>query len=92
MVPTWTELYTTYLATGTAGGCPACHSEASTASGAYMYLTTEGQIAGSSSALVSPTLSCFSWLGGGMPPKGPSSDPTAVTAFQAWACAGAPNN
>src|ERR1700678_3596170 len=48
--PTWTELYTTYLAAGTVGGCTSCHSEMSSASGAYTWLGKEGQIGGSSPA------------------------------------------
>jgi hypothetical protein len=80
-----------YLASGTEGDCEKCHSEMSSASGAYSYLSRKGYIQGSSSSLVSTSSSILSWFGGNMPPSG-GSDAQAVTDFQAWAAAGAQDN
>jgi hypothetical protein len=63
-----------------------------TATAAYAWLTARGQISGTSSALGNPSTSCLSWLGGNMPPGGAPSNPTAVSALQAWIAAGAPND
>jgi hypothetical protein len=90
--PTWSSIYTAYLAAGTAGNCGGCHGQMSTASGSYSYLTGKHQIGGSSSALVSANTSCLSWMGGNMPPLGPSSEAAATADLQAWAAAGAQDN
>jgi hypothetical protein len=91
--PTWTEIYTKYLAAGTPGNCGSfCHSSMGDPSGAYNYLQGRGQISGTSSGLVSTYSSDLSWFGGNMPPGGPGSYPTAAADMQAWAAAGALNN
>jgi hypothetical protein len=89
--PTWSQIYADYLARGTVGNCPSCHSQTSSATGAYSWLKTQNYINGTSSSLVSAFLSCLSWYGGNMPPGG-RTDATAVTAMNAWAAAGALDN
>ncbi len=82
-VPTWTYLYSTYLAVGTAGDCNgSCHhhSECSSPSACYSWIGSR-QLSGGGGLL--------SWDEGYMPPGGPSSDPQAETAFTAWTAAGA---
>ncbi|MGH7328392.1 MAG: hypothetical protein ACREJX_08585, partial [Polyangiaceae bacterium] len=93
--PTWTDLFNSYLASGTEGRCgdSGCHSQMRSASAAYSWLQGKRQINGTSSALGDPSSSILSWMGGGsMPPHGPTSDATAASAFEAWTAAGAPNN
>jgi hypothetical protein len=91
-VPTWSDIYKAHLAFGTDGNCGLCHGEMSTASGAYSYLTSKNQLGGSSPALLSTSSSCLSWLGGNMPPAGPTSNASATAQLQAWAAAGAQDN
>ena len=91
--PTWSSIYKAYMAAGTEGNCGGCHGEMGTASGSYSYLTNKRQLGGAAApALVSSSTSCLSWMGGNMPPLGPSSDATATAELQAWAGAGAQNN
>jgi hypothetical protein len=90
--PTWSSIYKAYMAAGTEGNCGGCHGEMSTASGSYSYLTNKRQLGGASPEIVSPSASCLSWIGGNMPPLGPSSDATATAELQAWVAAGAQNN
>jgi len=89
--PTWSQIDADYLARGTVGNCPSCHSQMSSATGAYSWLKGQNYINGTSSSLVSTFLSCLSWYGGNMPPGG-RSDAAAVTAMNAWAAAGALDN
>jgi hypothetical protein len=89
--PTWSQVYADYLARGTVGNCPSCHSQMSSATGAYSWLKSQNYISGTSSSLVSSFFSCLSWYGGNMPPGG-RSDAAAVTAMDAWAAAGALDN
>jgi hypothetical protein len=90
--PTWSSIYSKYLASGTPGDCYPCHSQMSTAPKAYSWLKQKGYINGTSSALVNPARSCLSWYGGNMPPQGPSSLPAAKSDMNAWVAAGAQNN
>jgi hypothetical protein len=64
----------------------------STASKGYTWLTGKGYIRASKAPLADPAQSCLSWLGGSMPPSGPSSNSAATADLTAWAAAGAPNN
>jgi hypothetical protein len=89
--PTWSELFTSYLASGTEGRCDSCHSEGSSASSLYTWLKGKGYINGTSSKLTSSSQSILSWYGGSMPPSGPS-DATAVSQMDAWVAAGAADN
>jgi hypothetical protein len=90
--PTFSEIYSAYLASGTVGNCVSCHrAEMGSASSAYSWLSGIGQISGASSRLTGPG-SCLTWYGGTMPFGGPRSDPQAVSAMNAWAAAGAMNN
>jgi hypothetical protein len=57
----------------------------------YSYLSQNGYISGSSSALVQNGNSCLSWFAGNMPPGG-GPNPQAVKDMNAWAAAGAQNN
>jgi hypothetical protein len=59
-----------------------------TASGAYKWLNSHGQIPGIADA----SNSRLTWLGGDMPPGGASSNAKAKSDLSAWAAAGAPNN
>lgn len=90
--PTWSSIYSKYLAGGTPGDCYPCHSQMSTASKSYSWLKQKGYINGTSSALVNASRSCLSWYGGNMPPQGPTSLSAAKTDMNAWAAAGAQNN
>ncbi len=86
--PTWSDLYRRYMAKGTVGDCASCHAEATTPDGAYDWLAEQQYMAGVLPYLVDPRASCFSWLGGDMPPEGPSSYPRARRDFLTWAIAG----
>jgi len=88
---TWSEIFSAYLASGTQGNCDHCHSEGSSASNLYNWLSGKGYINGPSSKLVSTSSSCLSWYGGSMPPGG-GSNAAAVSAMNAWAAAGAADN
>lgn len=92
--PTWTDLYDGYLASGTEGRCgdSGCHSQMRSPSNAYTWLQSKNQINGKSSAIGDPSSSVLSWMGGSMPPHGPSSDAASTSAFEAWTAAGAPND
>jgi hypothetical protein len=61
------------------------------ATGAYSFLQSRGYVGGANPALAANG-SCLSWLGGNMPPAGPSSEPQAVSDMNAWAAAGGLNN
>jgi hypothetical protein len=63
------------------------------ATSAYSYLSNQGYISGTSSALVDPSQSCLTWVssGGNMPPGG-GSNAQAVTDLNAWVAAGAQDN
>ena len=89
---TWTTVFNNYLAGSTKGRCSACHSQGSSKSSLYSWLSSKGYISGTSSALVDSNQSCLSWYGGNMPTNGPSSWSQAVTDMNAWAAAGAQNN
>jgi hypothetical protein len=89
--PTWSTIFTKYLASGTGGRCDSCHSEGSSAKNLYSWLQGRGYISGTSSSLVSSSSSCLSWYGGNMPPSGPSNA-SAVSDMNAWAAAGALDN
>jgi hypothetical protein len=92
--PTWTKIWTSYLAAGTIGNCAAsgCHAQTSTASGAYSWLSGKGQITATNAPIADTSQSCLSWLGGDMPPSGPGSSAAAASDLAAWAAAGAPND
>ncbi len=87
--PTWSMLYRKYLAKGTVGDCASCHAEAATPARAYAWLAAQQYMQASPPYLIDPRSSCFSWLGGDMPPNGPSSYAGALTDFEDWASAGA---
>jgi hypothetical protein len=89
--PTWSTIFSAYLANGTAGNCTRCHNQMGSASGSYSWLTGQRYISGTGSLLVTKG-SCLSWYGGNMPPGGSRSNPQAVTDMNAWATAGAMNN
>lgn len=89
--PTWSQIDADYLARGTVGNCPSCHSQMASATGAYSWLKSQNYISGTSSTLVSTFFSCLSWYGGNMPPGGRTNQ-AAVTAMNAWAAAGALDN
>jgi hypothetical protein len=82
-------LYRKYLAEDTVGDCASCHAEAATPERAYDWLAQQQYMVGSTPYLIDPRTSCFSWLGGDMPPDGPSSYVRARRDFETWADAGA---
>jgi hypothetical protein len=86
--PTWSQVYDTYLASGTEGHCVNCHSSASSPSGAYALVQSGGYINGTQSTVAN----LFSWMGGIMPPGGASSDAKGTAAVKAWVAAGAMDN
>jgi polyvinyl alcohol dehydrogenase (cytochrome) len=95
---TWSGIYAAYLGPGTSGHCSGCHDGSgrvvplNTASVAYNSLVQVGQINGVGSPIAKRGLSRLSWMGGDMPPAGPTSNPDAEQAIVAWVAAGAPNN
>jgi hypothetical protein len=95
---TWSGIYAAYLGSGTIGHCSGCHNEQgrivplNSASVAYDSLVSVGQINGTSSPIGMRGMSRLSWLGGDMPPNGPTVAPDAEQAITAWVAAGAPNN
>lgn len=91
--PTWSQIFSAYLATSTTGNCGHCHSACTTkASSCYTWLQGKGYISGVNSSLVDANSSCLSWYGGNMPPSGPSSYAKAKADMDAWAKAGGANN
>jgi hypothetical protein len=84
---TWSAIYTQYFTTN----CVGCHSEMSTASGAYSWLQQLGYINGTSSKLTK-TGSCLTWYGGNMPTFGYSLPTAGKCPLEAWVAAGAKNN
>ena len=89
--PTWTTLWTTYLASGTLGGCAkaGCHAagQCDTPSDCWTFLNSYEYIAGGINNNF-----LFSWTGGFMPAGGPTSEPKAFCDFAAWTAAGSQNN
>jgi hypothetical protein len=102
--PTWTMIYGSYFAAGTAGHCGNSGCHLSTLKGfkcgsdkttCYNGFVSAGYItpsAGASSPLADPQQSCLTWLGGNMPPGGNGSNTAATTDLTAWANAGAKND
>jgi hypothetical protein len=94
--PTWTELFNGYLAAGKVGNCAhsgSCHQNVMRSPrAAFSWLQAQGQLSGSEPGITDPTSSCFSWLGGDMPPDGPASDPIVERDFELWVKDGAKNN
>jgi hypothetical protein len=84
-------IFSGYLSNSAVGGCPRCHSQMNSASGAYSWLSGQRYISGTGS-LLAASGSCLSWYGGNMPPGGTRSDAQAVSDMDAWAAAGAKNN
>jgi hypothetical protein len=89
--PTWSAIFSKYLANGTVGGCPRCHFQMFSASASYSYLQSQRYIGGTGSLLVKSG-SCLSWYGGTMPPGGPRTNAQATSDMNAWVAAGAMNN
>ncbi len=90
--PTWSQLFTNYLASGTDCDCRGCHSQGSSASSLYSWLSGRGYMNGTNPTFLSSTRDGLTWFGGGMPPNGAASNSQAVSDFNAWAAAGAQNN
>jgi hypothetical protein len=88
----WTRLFSVYLAAGTVGNCPTCHSEMSGPSAAYQWLVTEGYLGKPTPSLTNHGTSCLSWYGGNMPPGVQRPNDTIAQNFDAWVQAGALNN
>ena len=90
--PTWTDLFTVYLASGTIGYCTDCHPEMSDAPASFTWLEEQGYVGVPDPLLTNPGASCLSWYGGNMPPGAPVLSADAVRHMDAWAKAGGPNN
>jgi polyvinyl alcohol dehydrogenase (cytochrome) len=92
---TWTDIYNAYFASGTIGHCAGCHNGSgrvvplNSASVAYDSLQSVGQINGTASPLSVRGASRLSWIGGDMPPNGPTSAPDAEQAIRDWVANGA---
>ena len=97
--PTWTQLYTDYLAAGTIGNCGAaspCHAvdgnlggNCGSAGDCWTWIGLQGQ--GGLADCQGGGL--FSWdTNGYMPAKGPTSEPQAEADFTAWIAAGSLDN
>ena len=95
LAPTWSKIFSQYLAVDTEGGCGrsgSCHAaEMADPISAYEWLTQRGYIAGRQSALVRSGNSCLWWFGGNMPPRG-RPNPKVAQELAAWVAAGAPND
>jgi hypothetical protein len=93
--PTWSELFSAYMAPGTEGGCGRagrCHArQMADPTSAYGWLKQRGYIAGTDSAIASNANSCLRWFGGNMPPGG-QANPKAVADLAAWVAGRAPQN
>jgi polyvinyl alcohol dehydrogenase (cytochrome) len=97
---TWSGIYAAYFGPGTSGHCSGCHDGSgrivplNSASTAYDSLVMVGQItpANPTQSPIAIGPSRLTWLGGDMPPAGPTSNPDAVQAVQAWLAAGGLNN
>jgi hypothetical protein len=93
--PTWSELFSAYMAPGTEGGCGRsgrCHArQMGDPASAYDWLKQRGYIAGTSSAIASDANSCLRWFGGNMPPGG-RANPKAAADVAAWVAIGAPED
>lgn len=87
----WRGIYNVYFGDGTVGHCTNCHAEMGSASAAYTFLQSKGQIDGTRSKLVAAG-SILTWFGGRMPPAGPASYPEAARDLRAWVAAGARND
>jgi hypothetical protein len=90
-VLTWSKLYSTYFASGTAGNCVSCHSFGSSTTSLYTKLKQVGQISGTSSKIVTSS-SILVWFGGTMPEGSTAKNAAAVADLKAWVAAGAVNN
>jgi hypothetical protein len=98
--PTFSQLYTSYFATGTVGNCAAtgCHpSDMDNASDSYTYLAndTNKQYCGPPNCLASIANSCTSvlaWFNGSMPLNNPVPNTQAAAAVAAWVAAGSKND
>jgi hypothetical protein len=98
--PTFSQLYTSYFATGTAGNCAdtGCHpSDMDNASDSYTYLLndTNAQYCGPPNCLASianPCTSMLAWFNGSMPLNNPVPNAQAAAAVAAWVAAGSKNN
>jgi PQQ-like domain len=95
---TWTGIYNAYFGPSTIGHCGGCHNgmgrvvPLNTAALAYKSLQDVGQINGTASPIAQRGMSRLTWIGGDMPPSGPTSAPDAEQAIRDWVAAGAPNN
>jgi polyvinyl alcohol dehydrogenase (cytochrome) len=95
---TWSGIYATYLGPGTIGHCSGCHAGVGrnvpldSAPVAYQSLQSVGQINGTGSPIGKRGMSRLTWLGGDMPPNGPTIAPDAEQAIIQWVAAGAPND
>ncbi len=98
--PTFSQLYTTYFATGTVGNCAGtgCHpSDMDNASDSYKYLAndTNKQYCGPPNCLASianPCTSVLAWFNGSMPLANPVPNAQAAAAVAAWVAAGSKND
>jgi hypothetical protein len=90
--PTWSQLYANYLGAGAACDCKQCHSQGSSASNLYSWLSGRGYMSAPNPSFLSGARDGLTWFGGGMPPNGAASNSQAVSDFNAWAAAGAQNN
>jgi hypothetical protein len=85
--PTWTYVFTTYFYMT----CQTtCHPQMSAPRNGYVWLKSQGYIAGTSSAIAGPQ-SCLAWYGGDMPPGG-ATNTQGVADLNAWVAAGALQN
>ena len=86
---TWSSIYTAYLGPGTIGGCTSgCHATVTSAETAYSFIEGYGFFKGTQSTVSQ----LFSWMGGVMPPSGPTSNAQATSDVDAWVAAGALDN
>ena len=90
--PTWTQLYTNYFATGTAGNCASCHGSGTqptfnSAATLCAALKNSGYI-GNGTATLENLLKWFN-NGGGMPANNNPTPANAVADITAWQNAGA---
>ena len=90
-VPTWTQLFTNYFASGTAGDCVSCHASNSVSFNSASTMCSALKKAGYIGAGTASLDTLLSWFGkgGNMPQNNNPKPANAVADITAWQNAGA---
>ena len=82
-------LFNNYFASGTNGDCPLCHTQVTSPSTFWTYLSSNNC---PPPMLNNPNTSCLAWFAGNMPTATTPCNGQAVSDINAWIAAGAQNN